>query len=72
MRIALPEETRFIGGGLIYKTLSVYQPYATLICAGVKTVENRKWTTKHRGKPLIHASGKEHSFLRMIACLLML
>jgi hypothetical protein len=41
-----------------YKTLSVKQPYAALICAGVKTVENRTWSTDYRGKLLIHASGK--------------
>lgn len=54
-----------LGGVIIFldhrkdfmKTLSVQQPYATLICSGVKTVENRTWTTNHRGKILIHASG---------------
>jgi|LSPZ01.1.fsa_nt_gi hypothetical protein len=45
---------------MIYKTLSVNQPYATLICAGVKDVENRDWKTNYRGKLLIHASGKDH------------
>jgi hypothetical protein len=39
------------------KTLSVKQPHATLICAGVKRVENRTWTTDYRGRLLIHASG---------------
>ena len=39
------------------KTLSVRQPHATLICAGVKRVENRTWTTDYRGRLLIHASG---------------
>jgi len=38
------------------KTLSVHQPYATLICAGVKDVENRSWKTDYRGPLLIHAS----------------
>jgi hypothetical protein len=42
----------------LMKALSVRQPYAALICAGVKTVENRTWTTDYRGKLLIHASGK--------------
>ena len=45
-----------------YKTLSVRQPYATLICAGVKTVENRTWKTDYRGRLLIHASGDNHAF----------
>jgi hypothetical protein len=40
------------------KTLSIRQPYATLVCKGIKNVENRTWNTKYRGKLLIHASGK--------------
>jgi hypothetical protein len=44
------------------KALSVKQPHATLICAGVKRVENRTWTTSYRGRLLIHASGDMHSY----------
>jgi hypothetical protein len=44
------------------KTLSVKQTHATLICAGVKTVENRTWKTPYRGRILIHASGDSYSF----------
>lgn len=44
------------------KTLSVQQPYAAFICAGVKTVENRTWNTDYRGRMLIHACGDEYSF----------
>lgn len=44
------------------KTLSVKQPHATLICAGIKRVENRTWTTDYRGRLLIHASGDALSF----------
>jgi hypothetical protein len=40
------------------KTLSIRQPYASLVCKGIKTVENRSWDTKYRGKLFIHASGK--------------
>jgi hypothetical protein len=40
------------------KTLSVRQPYASLICWGLKKIENRSWDTAYRGKLLIHASGK--------------
>jgi hypothetical protein len=47
---------------MICKTLSVKQPYAACICAGVKTVENRTWKTSYRGRLLIHASGDEWSF----------
>jgi len=38
------------------KTLSVQQPWATLLCAGIKDVENRSWDTTFRGTVLIHAS----------------
>lgn len=38
------------------KTISVRQPYATLICSGVKPIENRSWNTDFRGRVLIHAS----------------
>jgi len=36
--------------------LSVRQPWATLIIAGIKNVENRKWDTRLRGALAIHAS----------------
>ncbi|MCI5776823.1 MAG: ASCH domain-containing protein [Bacteroidales bacterium] len=38
------------------KTLSFRQPWASLICAGIKDVENRTWNTKFRGRFLIHSS----------------
>jgi hypothetical protein len=38
------------------KTLSVRQPYAWLIVAGFKLIENRTWSTTYRGPLLIHAS----------------
>ncbi len=40
------------------KTLSIKQPWAFLIVAGYKDIENRTWTTSHRGIFAIHASGK--------------
>jgi hypothetical protein len=40
---------------VIYKTLSVCQPWAFLLVNGIKDVENRVWSTKHRGPLLIHA-----------------
>jgi len=40
------------------KTLSIKQPWAYLIAAGIKDIENRTWQTKFRGKILIHASAK--------------
>lgn len=38
------------------KCLSLKQPYADLILAGRKTIENRHWATRYRGDLLIHAS----------------
>ena len=40
------------------KTLSIRQPFASLVCRGIKTIENRSWETKYKGKLLIHASGR--------------
>ena len=40
------------------KALSIRQPWASLIVAGYKTVENRPWRTHYRGPTLIHASLK--------------
>lgn len=42
------------------KTLSIRQPWAWLIAAGHKTIENRTWATNYRGPVLIHAS-KTHA-----------
>lgn len=41
------------------KALSVRQPYAFLIVAGFKDIENRTWQTRYRGPLLIHAAKKE-------------
>lgn len=38
------------------ETLSIRQPWAWLICQGIKTVENRTWATHYRGPLLIHAA----------------
>lgn len=38
------------------KVLSVRQPWAWLIAIGCKTIENRTWSRKFRGRVLIHAS----------------
>ena len=43
------------------KAITVLQPYAWLIAAGLKTIENRNWATKYRGQLLIHAGIKLHS-----------
>jgi len=38
------------------KTISIKQPWAFLICSGVKDIENRTWQTKFIGRVLVHAS----------------
>jgi hypothetical protein len=38
------------------KVLAIQQPWAQLICAGIKDVENRSWKTPYRGKFLVMAS----------------
>lgn len=38
------------------KALTVKQPWAYLICSGVKDIENRTWRTNYRGRIYIHAS----------------
>ena len=38
------------------KTLSLLQPWASLVVMGAKTIETRSWQTAHRGPLLIHAS----------------
>lgn len=40
------------------KAISIRQPWASLIVAGVKDIENRSWPTNYRGKVLVHASKK--------------
>jgi hypothetical protein len=40
---------------LVY-ALSLKQPWAALVVHGVKTIEIRRWLTRHRGPILIHAS----------------
>ncbi len=38
------------------KALSIRQPWAWLVAAGIKDIENRTWRTSYRGPLLIHAS----------------
>lgn len=46
------------------KTLSIKQPYATLIAEGIKDIENRSFKTNFRGTFLIHASMQWHDRLK--------
>ena len=38
------------------KAISIRQPWAWCIVNGYKDIENRTWSTKHRGRILIHAA----------------
>ena len=40
------------------RAISLIQPWATLIVAGLKRYETRSWSTPYRGRILIHASKK--------------
>ena len=37
------------------QALTLRQPWACLVVAGIKDVENRTWRTNHRGRLVIHA-----------------
>jgi len=40
------------------KAISLYQPYASLIASGKKTIETRRWATRYRGDLLIVSTRK--------------
>jgi len=40
------------------KALSLWQPWASLMAIGVKTIETRHWATDYRGLVVIHAAKK--------------
>lgn len=37
------------------KVISLWQPWATALALGIKALETRPWSTKHRGELWIHA-----------------
>lgn len=43
-------------GGLPIKAISLWQPWAALVSAGVKIDETRHWATAYRGPIAIHAA----------------
>ena len=49
------------------KCLSVQQPWAGLIVAGLKKIEFRSWRTSHRGTILIHSSLRYSKIQRELA-----
>lgn len=44
------------------KAITIKQPWASLICQGIKDIENRTWPTKFRGRVLVHAGVKDFDF----------
>lgn len=38
------------------RAITLWQPYATLLVAGIKIHETRSWSTNYRGELLIHAA----------------
>lgn len=51
------------------KTITVKQPYASLIAAGIKEYEFRTWNSKYRGKLLIHAGkGIDKEAMEKVKC----
>lgn len=59
---------------MIYKALTILEPWASLIACGAKKVETRSWPTKYRGPIAIHAGkriNQESAFLNPIYSTLM-
>jgi activating signal cointegrator 1 len=48
------------------KAISLWQPWASAIANGVKTVETRSWRTEHLGPVAIHAAQKRSGELAAI------
>lgn len=48
--------TALLGAPLIIPTLSLWEPWASLIAAGFKRHETRHWLTRRRGPVAIHAA----------------
>ena len=47
----------------IMKALTICQPFADMILKGEKIIENRTWSTQHRGRLAIHA-GKSRLWMK--------
>ena len=52
--------------GPISKALTIKQPWAWLIVRGHKRFENRSWTTRHRGRFVVHAGSNRDTVLQLI------
>jgi activating signal cointegrator 1 len=42
------------------KAISLWQPWASLIATGAKTIETRSWSTRYRGPIAIHAAKRRN------------
>lgn len=49
------------------KAISLWNPWATLIALGAKTIETRSWSTSYRGEIAIHVAACYSQQLRAIA-----
>lgn len=45
--------------------LSLWQPWATLVALGVKSIETRSWSTKYRGPIAIHAAARRPPLMHL-------
>jgi hypothetical protein len=50
-----PREIIHASKGFIMRIITIKQPWAHLIVAGTKNIENRNWPTNYRGPVLVHA-----------------
>lgn len=51
------------------KALTLWQPWASAIAAGLKTYETRSWSTVHRGLLAIHASQRKYPPMWPVGCI---
>src|SRR2546430_14165246 len=51
-------------GAEFVKAISLWQPWATAVAIGAKTIETRNWWTGYRGRLAIHAAKKDTPELR--------
>lgn len=45
------------------KALTLWQPWASLVALGEKSIETRSWSTKYRGPLVIHSAASVKSWL---------
>lgn len=50
------------------KVLTLWQPWASLLAAGIKRHETRSWSTNYRGLLLVHAAASEPLSVLSVVC----